>query len=276
MICKLAHRLALAVALLTATTQVHAADTDSVPTRPVLAMWEAGVGSEHLLDTYLTPITYVGPMVSLGFEHTQATGFAPQRAMRQLALSVGYGHVKNPVRNNTMHHLALHAQWSLTRRWQQAFHPQLELQAGGAAWVHGGVIYNSQNSNNVVSVKAQAAVALCARAAFATRLGRYPTIVHLQATLPVLGAFFSPDYDESYYEMYLGNRKHLAHLSWWGNRFDMSTRLATDIHFGGTILRLGYRLGVERSWVRQLNTHITTHEFIIGIGGEFITVKRHH
>ena len=252
--------------------------TDSVPTgvkplRPAQIIAELGIGKSIILDSYLTPITYDGTMLTMGFEHSQATGFSPTHAIRQLAMSVGYSHVENPVRNNTMHSLMLHGQWSLMRRWQQVLSPRLQVAVGGALWMHGGVIYNEQNSNNVVSVKAHAALALSGMTSYNTMLCHRPIILHIQATIPVVGIFFSPDYDESYYEMYLGNRHNLAHVGCWANRFDMNLRLSADWHLGGTIVRLGYRLGLERSWVNELNTHITGHEVVIGVGGEFLSVN---
>ena len=42
-------------------------------------------------------------------------------------------------------------------------------------------------------------------AAYRFNAGRLPMTVRWQATLPVVGGFFLPDYDQSFYEMYLGN-----------------------------------------------------------------------
>ena len=108
-------------------------------------------------------------------------------------------------------------------------------------------------------------------ATFGTHLKRLPITLRWQAQLPVAGVFFAPEYDESYYEIYLGNRRNLAHLGWWGNRFDLDHQLTADFRLGGTILRIGYHGTIERSWANHLNTHITTHAIVIGIGGEFFT-----
>ena len=79
---------------------------------------------------------------------------------------------------------------------------------------------------------------------------------------------------ESYYEIYLGNRKHLAHFGWWGNRLDLDCSLGVDLHLGSTIVRLGYRGRNERSWVSHLDTRLTTHALVVGIGGEVLSLPR--
>ena len=241
--------------------------------RPVLAMFTAAVGHASLLDTYLTPIRYKGLNLELGFEHLQNTGFNPQRWARQLTLGVEYDNVDNRVGNNTMHTITADGQCPLMHRWQwPAQH--IQLLTGPMTQLRAGIIYDAANSNNVVSVKARWSLGITAMACYDTRLARKPFTLRYQASLPVAGVFFSPDYDESYYEMYLGNRKNLAHLGWWGNRFDLTHQLLADWHLGGTIVRLGYRGRFESSWVNNLSTKIYTHSLVVGIGGEFLTVKR--
>ena len=41
---------------------------------------------------------------------------------------------------------------------------------------------------------------------------------------------------------------------------------------GSTVLRVGYRNTIERSWVNNLDTQIVTHMAVIGVGGEWISL----
>ena len=99
--------------------------------RPPAVMFTAEVGYGRVLDTYLTPITYSGWHTTLGYEHTQATGFSPDRWVRQLSLGMLFDHVKNPVGNHSMQHLRAGGRWALMRRWSGVFTPGLSLMAGG-------------------------------------------------------------------------------------------------------------------------------------------------
>ena len=138
--------------------------------RPPAVMFTAEAGYGRVLDTYLTPITYTGWHTALGYEHTQATGFSPDRWVRQLSLGMSFDHVKNPVGNHSMQHLRAGGRWALMRRWTGILDPRLSLMAGGMTWLQGGAIYNSGNSNNVVSVKAHWTLGLQGMAQYSRKL----------------------------------------------------------------------------------------------------------
>ena len=250
----------------------HAQDSTEV-VRPVHYSMMGEVGHASLLDSYLTPITYTGLNMGLSFEHFQATGFNPDKWVRELELSGDYSYVENPVGNHEMHALMGEARWSLMRRWRDVPVKRLQLMAGPMIDFRGGIIYNANNSNNVVSGRINLSVGLQAAAVYNTRLFGKPLALRYQASLPVLGAFFSPEYDEAYYEIFVGNRRHLAHLGWWGSRFDMNNLVTADWRLGGTILRLGYRCRIEKSWVSHIDTRTVTHSVVIGLGGEILNLS---
>lgn len=246
--------------------------SEEKPVRPVASMFTIDFGHASVLDSYISPIRYGGEAVRLGYEAQQVTGFSPERWTRQLDLGVNYYHTNNPAGNHTMHSLTLDASWGMMHRWRNVFTSGLQLMAGGATQLTGGILYNANNSNNVVSAQIHWSVGFMGQAVYNTHIKQLPITLRYQATLPVVGAFFSPDYDEAYYEIYLGNHSNLAHLGWWGNRFDMTNLVTADFQLGSTILRVGYRNGIHSSWVNHINTRDITHCLVIGIGGEFMSV----
>ncbi len=84
--------------------------------------------------------------------------------------------------------------------------------------------------------------------------------------IPSAGAFFSPQYGETMYEIYLGNRKDLVHFGWWGNSFGIDNMLAFDLMFGRKFLRLGYRLDLRTFNAENLDTQILRNSFTIAYG----------
>ncbi len=273
-------RLAAAALVLAASAALPAhgheqeCDTPTQVLRPVVSIFTLDVGHASLLDTYMTPIAYHGQNVRLGYEHFQATGFAPLRWTRQLEVGVDYDHTRNPAGNHTMHSLMLEGRWSMMRRWYNpgGLHGT-QLMIGPMTQLRGGAIYNGNNSNNVATAKIHWAVGFNAMAVWNTRLLGRRLSLRYEGSLPVAGVFFSPDYDEAYYEIYEGNHRGLVHLGWWGNRFDFTHALTADWRLGGTTLRLGYRGRIETSWVNHINTHIFTHALVIGIGGELLSLR---
>lgn len=241
--------------------------------RPVNSAFTFDIGGAHILDTYLTPIKYSGLGMRIGYERLQTMKFSPFKWVSQMDAGVEYQKVQNPVGNHTMHSLIVEYTWGMMHRWYMDCVPGLQLMAGGGTRFRGGVIYNANNSNNPVSAKIHWSVNLQGMAVYNTRLGRLPVTFRYEASLPFVGVFFSPEYGQSFYEIYLGDRDNIVHCGWWGNRFDMRNLLAVDLHFGRTSLRIGYRGQIETSYVNNLNYHFFTHSAVIGVSGEWLTLR---
>ena len=259
--------------LVLATSCLYSSAQDSLQVevlRPSISSFTAEVGCASILDTYLTPIRYHRGNTRLAYEGLRAMKFSPDRWIMQGVTAVEYANVQNPAGNHTMHSLMIDAKWGMMHRWNDVFTPRLTLHLGGSPQLRGGVIYNAYNSNNPVSAKIRLSLNLSAMASYHINVGRVPVTLRYQATLPTIGAFFSLDYGEAFYELYVGNTQGIVNVGWWGNRFDMENLLTADLHLGNSVLRLGYRNLIETSWVHNLNTQIFTHGFVIGISGEWL------
>jgi len=228
------------------------------------SMFMLDVGYASIHDSYLTPITYDGMGLGLAYEASRIC----RQGLWQWQLGVGtdYNYAENPSGNNELHKLMGDLSFSMQRRWQGALGGKMTLSAGPMAQLRAGIVYNAVNSNNPVTVRAHCNVGITGQALFPTRLGRKPIALRYQVQLPVAGVFFAPEYDESYYEIYLGNHRNLAHLGWWGNRLDMTHYLGARMHLGKTTLSLGYHARLEHWTVNHLKVHDVTHSLVLGIG----------
>ena len=236
------------------------AHPDEAPEGVSMFMVDAGYASIH--DSYLTPITYDG--IDLGLAYEASRVCKQGRWQWQLNVGADYNYVENPAKNNDLMKLMGDLSFNMQRRW--AVTRRMSLTAGPMTQLRAGIVYNDVNSNNPVTVRAHWNVGVAAGADWHTRLWRKPITLRYQVQLPVAGVFFAPEYDESYYEIYLGNHKNLAHLGWWGNRLDMTHYLGADLHLGKVTLRLGYRTRLEHWNVNHLKVHDVTHSLVLGIG----------
>ncbi len=224
---------------------------------------DAGYATIH--DSYLTPITYDGLDLAIGYEAVRPLKARPDTWLWQLQVGADYNHVENPARNNHLDKLMGDITFDMQRQWRQLIAHRVDLSVGPMTQLRAGIVYNEVNSNNPVSVRAHWNVGATAMAAWHTRLFHKPITLRYQVQLPVAGVFFAPEYDESYYEIYLGNHEGLAHVAWWGNRLDMSHYLGADLHLGKTALRLGYRTRMEHWSVNHLHVHDVTHSLVLGV-----------
>ena len=224
-------------------------------------MVDAGYASVH--DSYLTPITYDGINLALGYEASRPC--KQGNWLWQFNVGADYNYVENPAGNNELHKLMGDLSFGMRRQWRGVFTPKLDLSVGPMTGLRAGIVYNAVNSNNPVTARAHWNLGFATAAAFNTRLGRKPVTLRYQLQLPVAGVFFAPEYDESYYEIYLGNHKNLAHLGYWGNRFDMTNYLRADLNMCKVMIRIGYRNRLEHWTVNHLHVHDFTHSLVLGI-----------
>ncbi len=252
---------------------VAQSDADSCLYRPVTSVFMAGVGPASSLDSYLSDVRYTGINASLAYEHLQSTGFSPRHWVRQLYLDADFQHTKNMARNRVAYTVGLSARWALMHRWNAVLTPGLSLFVGGSTQLDCRAEYRPSNSNNLLAVHAEWDVGASAMAVYNTRLRTSPVSLRYQADVPVLGVLYSPQFDESYYEMYVGNRSGLAHFASWGCRFAITNSVFADFRLGATILRLGYRNRYYSSSVSHISYRRCSHAFIIGVGGEFLSLR---
>ena len=266
-ICFISHAVVRSIILLTvlmALTLGTAAQDDVLVVTPTRSMFTLNIGYASIHDSYLTPITYNG--IDLGMSYEAMRDVRHGKWLWQLQVGADYNYTENDARNNDIHLLLGDISFDMQRQWREVMTPRLDLSVGPMTQLRAGIAYDAVNSNNPVSVRAHWNAGITGMAKYNTRLWRLPVTLRYQAQLPVVGVFFAPEYDESYYEIYLGNHKNLAHLGWWGNRFDMTNYLGADLHLGKTTLRIGYRTRLEHWKVNNLKVHDVTHSLVLGIG----------
>ena len=93
--------------------------------------------------------------------------------------------------------------------------------------------------------------------------------------MPFVGLMFSPNYGQSYYEIFsLGHYDHNVCFTWPGNAPCFSQLLSADIPLGAGTLRVAYRCDIRQSHVNSLKSHTWSNLFMIGFVKHFRLVKR--
>ena len=120
-------------------------------------------------------------------------------------------------------------------------------------------LYNLRNSNNPATAKAAIDLGATAMASYHFYISRLPVTLRYQVSLPVIGTFFSPEFGQSYYEMFgIGNCSGI----------DVRNYISVDLHVGKRALRLGYRQVMRTTHINSIDTQVLTHTFVLGISGE--------
>lgn len=247
------------------------AHADEPVVRPVTSAYTLDLGHASIISTYLTPLRYTGFNTAVGYERMQAMRHDPDHNVMRLTASLLLDKTANPARNADIWRVSAAFSWGMTYRWRPV--DRLTVAAGGSTSLNLGCLYSTRNGNNPVAVEASWTVNATAYATYPVKVWRWPVTLRYQPTLPVVGCFFSPEYGELLYEVYMGNRSGLAHCAWWGNYFRLENILTADIHFGATCLRLGYRGDIFSTSVNHLTTRIITNSLVIGVSGEWMSIN---
>ncbi len=244
------------------------------PYRPVLSAYTLGLGSDHACNTYLTPLHYSGWSATLGYERMQAMGFDPKRWVMQLELRARLEATRSPTRNSTMWGLEADLSWAMLRRHYISACPGLQIYWGGFTALRGGTLLLMRNGNNPAQAIGAWTIGAQASAAYNFKLKRLPVTLRYQARMPLTGVFFSPDYGELYYEIFLGNHSGLVHGAWPGNYFRLDNLVTADLHLGNTVLRAGYACDVFSSKSSGIVSRNIAHRFVLGVTVEWLTIGR--
>ena len=239
--------------------------------RPVLSAYTLGFGTSHIAETYLSPLHYSGLKGSLNYERMQAMKFSPEKWVMRLDGSLSLASAKNqPARNSAMLHLDFNVGWSMLRRINLP--KRWSIFAGGRTDIDAGVFYNARNSNNPAAAKAAWTIGLAAGASWQFNIKKVPVCLRYLVDMPVTGVFFSPQYGELYYEIYLGNHKGLVRGAWPGNFFRLNNLLSADFRFGRTILRVGYNFRVASAKASDIVTRQIDHMAVLGVASEWLSL----
>ena len=153
---------------------------------------------------------------------------------------------------------ALHYQFRPAKGLKILFGPMLDLNAG--------VVYNRRNSNNPAQAKAYGGLGASGMLIWKFRIKNYPMTLRYQANLPLLGAMFSPEFGESYYEIFsLGNGGRNVVFTSLHNNPSLRQLLTLDFPVGNTVMRVGYVCDLQQAKVNNLKSHTYSHDFMIGV-----------
>lgn len=241
--------------------------------KEVLHSTMGGAGFSNILDTYLAPYSYTGTSLRIQRETQRMTNLWGGKVSNQTMVDVNGAINKNHARNideyaggirysqawlyNVAGSTVVNPVERSSRHWNYA--------AGLAATGSLGTAYIDRSGNNPAQAKADLGIDATAMVTYTMRIARHHYLWRYQLTVPMLGVAFSPNYGQSYYEVFgLGQSDHNVVFAWPGNRPSMRHRLTLDIPIGRYTLRVGYVAQFNQSTFHHLKYHNYTHDFVVG------------
>ncbi len=231
--------------------------------RPVTGSYAFEIGGTETVSTYLSPLKFTGKIFGASGRWGKALPYNAEKAVMEFNASLYFSDMLNRSHTASMNGISASFDWGMS--WRKNIYTNLQLSLGGKIGVEGGALYLGRNSNNPVTAIADLSIYPTAGISYHFRCGKLPILVTDRLTLPLAGLFFSPEYGETYYEIYLGNHSGLIHPGWWGSDCRISNSLSAILDFGRTSMEIGYRFSFSNQYSSHLTTRRISHLFSIGV-----------
>ena len=231
-----------------------------------------GVGYTDILDTYLSPEKYLGTDLRF-LSHTRREKDSTC-LVHQLLHEGCIATADNRSGNGGEIGGGYTFAYSLLRKWQMPVGScHLRLLAGGTAELSVGFLYNTRGSNNPAQARLALQLKPTVAADFDFRLFRRqqrPFTLHYEASAPLCGLMFSPNYGQSYYEIFSrGNYDHNCVPTTIASTPSLRQMLTLDFRALHTTWRIGYLGDWCQASVNNLKQHTYTHALVLGIVRRF-------
>ncbi|WP_036908580.1 DUF3316 domain-containing protein [Xylanibacter ruminicola] len=223
-----------------------------------------GLGPSKVLDTYLTPENFSGT----GFTYMY---IKEQRDTTRL-WSNTYEHEVDLSNTHDRSHNINDLEITYNLYWARYYNFRpvlngLKLQAGVAANLCAGAIYNMTSSNNPAQARAALNIMPSATATYGFHISRHRFTARYELNLPLVGVMFSPNYGQSYYEIFSrGNYDHNIVPTTFVSAPTFRQLASVDWHCTQKwALRLAYLGNYQQAQVNNLKQHTYTHRILLGI-----------
>lgn len=213
-----------------------------------LNRWQIGVGELRSTDKVLSDQQYRGVSVALRALHIGNYKKSNSQIFWSFIDDIKYSSMRNSSKTARMHYVSVkldfgtHYVFELGRGFK--------LSTGGLIDAFGAMKYVPRNVNNVVSADVQVGLRAVITTHYLYKINeRFSIGCHYGLTSPVIGCFFSPEFGESYYEIWQNMSNSLSrdiHFSSFHNRQGVSGELDFDMIFKSGVLTLGFRH--ENEW----------------------------
>ena len=229
-----------------------------------------GIGPSRILDTYISQEKFSG--VGITYLYIRAGKKPNKRWQNNIEHEVDLSKTRDRSHTTSMLEGNYNLYWgrvatvaSMTSRTSMASRTSrtsissqngFQLQAGLAANVNLGFLYDMSTSNNPAQARFALNLMPTAIATYAFNIRQQRFSLRYELNLPLVGLMFSPNYGQSYYEIfsrgnYDPNFRQLLTLDW-----QVSEKWA---------VRVGYLGNYQQADVNHLKSHIYTHRIIIGV-----------
>ena len=249
-----------------------------------------GIGPSRILDTYISQEKYSG--VGITYLYIRAGKKPNKRWQNNIEHEVDLSKTRDRSHTTSMLEGNYNLYWgrvatvasrtsrtsrssrtsegeetSMTSRTSRSSIPRFHLQAGLAANVNLGFLYDMSTSNNPAQARFALNLMPVGIATYGFNIKEQHFSLRYELNLPLVGLMFSPNYGQSYYEIFSrGNYDHNIVPTTFVSAPNFRQLLTLDWQVSEKwAVRVGYLGNYQQADVNHLKSHIYSHRIIIGV-----------
>lgn len=225
-----------------------------------------GLGPSRLLDTYITPEKFSGTGYTFLYIRDNARADSlSKRWSTSIEHEIDFSSTKD--RSGNISLLEGTYNFYLARYYNLRPTRHLRLQLGAAANARLGFVYNLTSSNNPAQLRSAINIMPSATAAYDFNISRQRFTARYELQLPLIGVMFSPNYGQSYYEIFArGNYDRNIVPTTFISAPTFRQAASIDWYYSRKwALRLAYLGNYQQSQANNLKSHTYTHRIMLGL-----------
>ncbi len=231
--------------------------------RDIDRMWLFGVGGNALYDSYLSPLDYQGSSLGITLINERKARWGQGHVTSFTLLDVNGSFADNPSGNASFYDFT--ADFSFGWHYNWIFGKNWKLRAGALAEFLGGGTYSTRNGNNPAQGRGSFDLAASAIADYQFRVRKHHWHARAELDIPTVGAMFSPQYGQSYYEAFeLCHYDHNVCATWPVNAPSARFIATLSVPVRKANIIVGYKADIRQSNVNSLERHAWNNSFVIG------------
>lgn len=243
-------------------------EDDSIDLRSINEGTMLGMGGYQMRDRYLSQVDYSGIGFRFMNERMRLLK-SSDRVSRQNMVNVDVSSALNGAERANF--LSAFVDYSIGYHYRFLPDPYFKIFMGCSARGMLGMVYNTRNGNNPMTVHGDVDLNFSLLAIYEFHIKKQPLAIRYQFETPFAGVLFSPVYDQSYYEIFtLGNTAEIFNFNSFHNKFAMRHYLTLDFPLGNMTVRTGYFGSYYSTDVHKIDRHIISHNFMLGFVKEFV------
>lgn len=239
-----------------------------VSPRTTTTSYQIGVGPNKILDTYLSAAHFRGTgftfLATKEYDRENTKWSTLMEHQAHISSTHDKADKADEIEGSYNFYCGRYYRWSL-------FTNRLQIHAGAMINANLGFIYNTVNGNNPAQARISLNIMPSAIAQYRFKMLHRLASVRYEVQLPLVGIMFSPNYGQSYYEIFSqGDYDHNIVPTTFVCTPTFRQQLSLDLNINKRFtIRIGYLGDYQQASVNNLKSHIYAHRIMIGVVKRF-------